>query len=98
MLFDHEKLDVYRIALEFNKFEMPIINRPDIPRAIKDQLFRAAMSVPLNIAEGNGKWSPAADRRRYFQIARGSATECAAVLDVIVACEYLQEEDVLPGK
>ena len=39
--------------------------------------------IPLNIAEGNGKTTEA-DRRRYFEIARGSALECAAIQDVSV--------------
>jgi len=38
----------------------------------------------LNIAEGNGKYT-APDRCRFFDIARGSALECAACLDVLVA-------------
>ena len=38
---------------------------------------------PYNIAEGNGKTTKA-DRRRYFEIARGSALECAAIQDVLV--------------
>lgn len=40
-------------------------------------------SIRINIAEGNGK-TVEADRRRYFEIARGSALECAAIQDVLV--------------
>jgi four helix bundle protein len=53
-------------------------------RSAKDQWLRASQSIPLNIAEGNGK-STRADRRRFFEIARGSALECAAIQDVLVA-------------
>lgn len=52
--------------------------------AVYDQLDRASTSIPLNIAEGNGKYTPK-DRCRFFDIARGSAFECAAVLDVLTA-------------
>jgi hypothetical protein len=42
----------------------------------------------LNIAEGNGK-----DRRRYFEIALGSALECAAIQDVRVVGKALGEQE-----
>jgi four helix bundle protein len=64
---------------------------------VKDQLDRAATSVPLNIAEGNGKYSPK-DRCRFFDIAYGSALECAAGLDVLVAKMKLTSEQIRPGK
>ncbi|MDX9792594.1 MAG: four helix bundle protein, partial [Kiritimatiellia bacterium] len=56
--------------------------------AAYDQLDRASTSIPLNIAEGNGKHT-APDRCRFFDIARGSALECAACLDVLVARKRL---------
>jgi len=49
---------------------------------LREQLRRAAFSVPLNIAEGTGKNS-IADRKRYYAIAGGSAMECAAICDII---------------
>ena len=66
-------------------------------RVRMDQLDRAATSVPLNIAEGNGKYSPK-DRCRFFDIAYGSALECAAGLDVLVAKMKLTSEQIQPGK
>ncbi len=56
-----------------------------------DQWLRASQSIPLTIAEGNGKTAEA-DRRRYFEIARGSALECAAIQDVLVVCKALDEK------
>ncbi len=53
--------------------------------------LRASQSIPLNIAEGNGKATDA-DRRRYFEIARGSAWACAAAQDVLQVCGALPME------
>jgi len=61
------------------------------------QFDRATTSIPLNIAEGNGKYT-AADRCRFFDTARGSALECAACLDVLVAKKVIEESVVTLGK
>src|SRR5690349_25139874 len=55
---------------------------------VKDQLDRASTSIPLNIAEGNGKYAPK-DRCRFFDIAQGTELEELAGLDVLVAKEKL---------
>ncbi|MDQ6654774.1 MAG: four helix bundle protein [Verrucomicrobiota bacterium] len=95
-LFDHEKLDVYQEAIAFCAWAGELLET--LPRvAAKDQLDRASTSIPLNIAEGNGKLS-AADRSRYFEIARGSAVECAACLDVLVARTLTRGETVIAPK
>ena len=49
---------------------------------LRDQLDRASISIVLNIAEGCGRRSPA-DKARFYSMARGSATECAAILDLL---------------
>jgi four helix bundle protein len=82
MAFDHEKLDVYQLAIEFVANANGIIEL--LPRGrgyLADQLQRAALSIVLNIAEGAGKFSPA-DKAIFYTRARASATESAAVLDV----------------
>ena len=81
---DFETLDVYRCAIEFLAFAVRIGSH--MPRGhadLRDQLRRASTSIPLNIAEGSGKTS-AAERSHHHAIARGSALECAAILDVLV--------------
>ena len=65
--------------------------------AVADQLDRASTSIPLNIAEGNAKYT-APDRCRYFDTARGSALECAACLDVLVAKGKFTTDQVQGGK
>src|SRR5208282_2244422 len=64
---------------------------------VKDQLDRASSSIPLNIAEGNGKYT-SKDRCRFFDIAHGSALECAAGLDILVAKAKLTADQIRPGK
>lgn len=94
---DHEKLEVYQSALGFIRWSVPLLDRVPHRMAVHNQLDRASTSVPLNIAEGNGKYTPA-DRCRYFDIARGSALECAACLDVLVAKSSIPAMEVEEGK
>ena len=95
--FDHEKLDVCREAINFCAWVGKFLADVSAKAAVKDQLDRASTSIPLNIAEGNGKFSPN-DRARFFEIARGSALECAAVLDVLVARELATPEQITSAK
>ena len=77
-IFDHEKLDVYRLALDYVADSFRIAkDLTGLHCHARDQWLRAAQSIPLNIADGNGKRS-LKDRSRFFDIARGSALECAA--------------------
>jgi four helix bundle protein len=90
-MLSFQKMDVYRCAIEFMAVAVQVGSQ--IPRGyaeLRDQLRRAALSVPLNIAEAAGRTSEA-DAARHYAIARGSAMECAAVLDVIRALGALQE-------
>lgn len=82
-MLSFQNLDVYRCSIEFLALVTEIAK--ETPRgnaAVIDQLRRAAMSVPLNIAEAAGR-TGAADAARVFAIGRGSAMECAAVFDVL---------------
>jgi four helix bundle protein len=82
--FDHEKLIAYQRSIEFVAWVSQFLEEIPARLAVFDQLDRASTSVPLNIAEGNAKFT-APDRCRYWDTARGSALECAACLDVLVA-------------
>jgi four helix bundle protein len=95
--FDHEKLEVYRKAIAFVAWLTPILEGVVRVGDVKDQLDRASTSIPLNIAEENGKYA-LKDRCRFFDIAHGSALECAAGLDVLVAKAKLTADDIRPGK
>ena len=95
--FDHEKLDVYQEAIAFCGWVGEFIAATSAKAAAKDQLDRASTSIPLNIAEGNGKFS-AKDRARFLEIARGSALECAACLDVLLVRKLASKEQVVLAK
>jgi four helix bundle protein len=89
----HEKLDVYRLSMTYVAWVYEKANGlSGIHRSARDQWLRASQSIPLNIAEGNGKTAEA-DRRRYFEIARGSALECAAIQDVLVMGKALDAHE-----
>lgn len=91
-MFDHERLDVYQRAVELLDLVDRIIQQMPSGRAhLKDQLDRAATSVVLNIAEGAGEFSPR-DKRRFYRMARRSATESAAVLAVITRRKQAPED------
>ena len=80
---DHEKLDASRVALDFVKEAHEIAHSIGVGVGpLKDQLLRAATSVPLNIAEGAGEHSPP-EKRRFYRIAKRSAAESLAALDVL---------------
>ena len=91
MQLDHERLDVYDLAVEFLVLANDIIE--GLPRGrshLADQFTRASLSIVLNLAEGAGKHSKL-DKRRYYVTARGSATESAALLDVCQRLKLLAE-------
>lgn len=97
-MFDHEKLDVYRIGLDFVEWVYEsCVHLTGHARFPRDQLLRSSQSIIQNIAEGNGKRS-LADRRRYFEIARGSAMESAASLDILQTINAIEKPSIEKGK
>ncbi|MEO7598281.1 MAG: four helix bundle protein [Opitutus sp.] len=94
--FDHERLRVYQEGLRFVAFADAVV--ADLPQRIaaRDQLVRASTSIALNIGEGNGKRSKA-DRCRHLDVARGSALESAAGLDVLVIQKPLNRQRAEEG-
>jgi four helix bundle protein len=102
MKFDHEKLEVYRYELEFVEWVTPLLDEAAASargrtREVCDQLDRASLSALLNTAEGNGKRRRPV-RAKFFDDARGSATECAACLDALVAKRVVSPERIVAGK
>jgi four helix bundle protein len=79
---DCERLDVYRVAVEFHQTATRICLDRRIGANLRNQLDRASVSIVLCIAEGAGR-RPIRDKARFYDMACGSATECAAVLDLL---------------
>ncbi len=91
-MFDFEKLFVYQKAKAFNQeIYSCIYSDKTIDRIIANQLRRAALSVPLNIAEGTSRFSKP-DRKNFYVIARGSVFECVAVFDILKEERKMQQE------
>lgn len=67
----------YQLALQFHRACVEL----KVPSYLRDQLLRASSSVVLNIAEGNGKLTPA-DRRKFYSIALGSLREAMAAVEI----------------
>src|SRR6266403_2525435 len=101
--FDHEKLDVYQLELRFitwvTRLLVDIKQRSADARIaeVSDQLDRASLSALLHTAEGNGR-RQRRTRAQFFDDARGSATECAACLDALVAKAVLTADRINEGK
>jgi four helix bundle protein len=95
--FDHEKLKVYQTAIQFIVWLQPILESIPKKHAVHDQIDRSSTSIALNIAEGNGKYT-GKDRCRYFDIARGSALESSAALDILAAKDMVNQEETDTGK
>jgi four helix bundle protein len=87
---DPHRLDVYALALAFHR-NVAGLARERGQAAVRDQLGRASLSIVLNIAEGAGRFSPR-DKARFYGMARGSACECAAVLDVLASPAMILDE------
>jgi four helix bundle protein len=94
----YEKLDVYQVSIQFVAAAVAISEQvPKGYAALADQLRRAAWSIPLNIAEGVGKPS-APDQARFHAIARGSAMECGAILDVVNVLNVSVSQELTSAK
>jgi four helix bundle protein len=97
-LLTHESLTVYQRSIEFVAWATEVCqSNSAVTGEIQSQFKRAFISIPLNIAEGSGKQSPR-DQAKFYDIARGSALECAACLDVLVAMKIIASPETTRGK
>jgi len=102
---DHERLDVYELELQFVAWTTDlIVELSALPEAktrrvaeVLNHLDRACLSSLFNTSEGNGK-RPMKMRAKFFDDARGSANECAACLDALVAKRACSMKRIEQGK
>jgi len=89
-MFDFQKLGVYSKAksLAFDLYQFTLLS--ELSPTVKDQLQRASLSIMLNIAEGSSRFSNKG-RRNFMIIARGSAIECAAIIDFLITIGVISE-------
>lgn len=81
-MFDFEKLIAYQKARDVNKKIQKLLVEKKISIVLRDQLYRASISMVINIAEGTGKLSKN-DRKNFYVISRGSVFECASLLEML---------------
>jgi four helix bundle protein len=94
MKFAFEDLEVYKRSIQFVSEIETLLEQTKVNRALSDQLSRAALSIPLNIAEGNGRWHKG-DKRQFFWIARGSVFECVPIIEILRIKEVISDEKKL---
>ena len=93
MAFMFENLQVYQKAVDFaDKVASYTESFPRGYYFLVDQLNRAALSIAINIAEGNGRLTKA-DRKNFFIIARGSVQECGPLLEVAQRRGFIAASD-----
>ncbi|MFA5839599.1 MAG: four helix bundle protein [Candidatus Margulisiibacteriota bacterium] len=93
MAFMFENLEVYKKAMHF-MVDIFKLNSSIKDRNIKDQLQRAALSIPLNVAEGQGRMH-GREKRQFYNTARGSLMECIPLIQVCRSLNYISEEKYL---
>ena len=76
-------LAIYRLTETFPKEER---------KGIGDQMRRASISIPLNIAEGYAKRESQQEFRRFLKMAIGSANEMSVLIEFAKDLSYIDEE------
>ena len=90
MPFLFEGLDVYKRAMKFI-IDVYALNGSVKDLNIKNQLRRAALSIPLNIAEGQGRMH-GKEKRQFYNTARGSLLECIPLIQICWKLGYMPDE------
>jgi len=91
----HTKLDVFKTGRELvlSCYKSSKLLPQEERFNMTQQLRRAALSIHLNLAEGCSRKS-AQERRRYFEISRGSLIEVDTIFDIACELEYFRKEEL----
>ena len=94
MPFRFERFETWKRAIEFANAMFEIADR--LPQkyqfSLGEQLRRAALSIPTNLAEGSGRDNPK-EERYFYGIAKGSVYEVVSLLVMIGKRGHLSREE-----
>jgi len=95
MINGFRDLRIYQKSYELSIYMLKLaLNFPKEERhVICDQIRRAVLSVPLNIAEGYGKKDSEADFKRYLRMSAGSCNEIEVLIDIVKDLGYIEEKE-----
>jgi four helix bundle protein len=94
MITSYRDLEVYKESYEMAlRIHQMTQKFPDYERyEIGSQLRKAAMSIPMNIAEGYGKKESELDFKRFLRMSLGSCNEVRVMLDMSRDLNYIEEQ------
>ena len=97
LTLNHQRLDLYSVSRKFvlESYKLTKHLPPDERFGMISQIRRAALSVHLNIAEGASRKSDV-ERKRFYEVSRGSIIEIDAALDIANDLEYLINQNLIP--
>jgi four helix bundle protein len=93
-LYYFRNLHVYQNAKNITKYIYQLLKKyPAEERfALSSQIRRAVTSIPINIAEGFGRFS-SKEKARFIEIAYGSLTEVVCELEISLEQDYINQEE-----
>ena len=93
--FFYKKLEAYKIAKDFTIYVYSLLKKfpPYEQYALCDQLRRAAVSIPSNIAEGMGRMA-VKEKIHFLEISYASIMEVICQLDISLSLDYIDESDL----
>ena len=94
MEYNFEKLEVYQLGMDLVKEIYDLIKKypKDEKFALTNQIKKAVISIPLNIAEGS-IMKTKKEFRRYIRIALGSLVEVITNLKIAIQQGYITKKD-----
>ena len=96
--FEHEKLEVYRVSIDFVALVDEIVqNLPNDRAYLIEQLQKTSVSITLNIAEGAEEFSKS-EKIHFYRMAKRSATECAALIDACLTSKLISDAHFETGR
>ncbi len=97
IVFHHESLDVYQLALGFYRWFLLQDTARSLAGPFERRIDKFATCILLNVAEGNGRFS-VLDQRSFLDIANSAAAKAAAYLDVGIQKRLWPERDISEPK